>query len=47
MTAAILPKLPLTPEDLRPWLTGGAALIAGIVTLGWHRVARLIPVFGP
>ncbi|MFD7834515.1 hypothetical protein [Streptomyces sp. NPDC059761] len=44
--AALLPKLGFIPEDLMPWLIAGAAAVAGILTAGWHRVARLIPFFG-
>ncbi|MER5618223.1 hypothetical protein [Streptomyces sp. NPDC002215] len=45
--AALLPKLGFIPEDLSPWLIASAAAVAGILTAGWHRVARLIPFFGP
>ncbi|TXS22638.1 hypothetical protein EAO71_24375 [Streptomyces sp. ms191] len=46
-TAALLPRLGFIPEDLRPWLVAGVAAVAGILTAGWHRVARLVPLFGP
>ncbi|MFC9458257.1 hypothetical protein [Streptomyces sp. NPDC056983] len=46
-TGAILPTLGFIPEGLRPWLIAGAAAVAGILTAGWHRVARPVPLFGP
>ena len=46
-TAALLPRLGFIPEDLHPWLVAGVAAVAGILAAGWHRVARLVPLFGP
>ncbi|MFD3554439.1 hypothetical protein ACFWWA_20410 [Streptomyces goshikiensis] len=46
-TAALLPKLGFITEDLHLWLIAGAAAVVGILTAGWHRFARLIPLFGP
>ncbi|MFG2869989.1 hypothetical protein [Streptomyces sp. NPDC048338] len=46
-TAALLPRLGFVPDDLRPWLVAGVAAVAGILTAGWHRVARLVPLLGP
>ncbi|MFE6847953.1 hypothetical protein [Streptomyces sp. NPDC057686] len=46
-TAALLPKLGFIPEDLHLWLIAGAAAAVGILTAGWHRFARLMPLFGP
>ncbi|MER6444568.1 hypothetical protein [Streptomyces venezuelae] len=46
-TAAVLPKLGFVPKDLHLWLIAGAAAVAGILTAGWHRFTRLIPLIGP
>jgi hypothetical protein len=44
--AHVLPSLGVT-NDLRPWLTLGAAVLAATLVAGWGRVTRILELLPP